>query len=344
MVSSKTNSSAASSGSSEPLVLVKENQLARASLLRLGESAGNHPPLVFLHGPAGVGKSHLLRHFVREARRESQRLRVHCTTASEFVGKVSEACDHDEQAELQSRCTAVDLFILEDLSAIEGHRAAQRMLVPLLDDLRRAGGRVIVTCSCLPGELKDTLPRLASRLHGGICVAMELLTEPSRLSIAKRLAASRQIPLSSQAADLLAKEGPATPREILAALINLDLESRRNGRSPDASMVRAQLKSAQPAADRSLARIAKAVAKAFGVPLSQLRSTARLKSSVLPRQIAMLLARELSGRSAGKIAAYFGRKNHTTVVHACRRCRALIAADPGLSRDVERIRRSLRAR
>jgi chromosomal replication initiator protein len=210
--------------------------------------------------------------------------------------------------------------------------------------LRRAGGRVVVTCSCLPGELKETLPRLASRLHGGICVAMELLTEPSRLSIAKHLAASRQIPLSSQAAEILAKEGPATPREILAALINLDLESRRNGRTPDASLVRAQLKSSCPGADRSLARIAKAVAKEFGVPSSELRSTARLKSSVLPRQIAMLLARELSGRPSGKIAAYFGRKNHTTVVHACRRCRALIAADPGLSRDVERIRRSLRPR
>ena len=90
--------------------------------------------------------------------------------------------------------------------------------------------------------------------------------------------------LSTQAAEVLAKEGPSTPREILAALVNLEFHSRQNGRAADATLVRAQLKSAQSPMDRSLARIAKAVAEAFDVPVAQLRSTARLKSSVLPRK------------------------------------------------------------
>jgi chromosomal replication initiator protein len=122
----------------------------------------------------------------------------------------------------------------------------------------------------------------------------------------------------------------------------LDLDARQNERDSDASLVEAQLNAAKSPHDRSLSRIAKTVAEFYGVPLNQLRSTGRLKRSVLARQVAMLLARELSGKPAAHIARFFGRRNHTTVVHACRRTRVLLAEDPSLARDIERLRRTLR--
>jgi chromosomal replication initiator protein len=200
----------------------------------------------------------------------------------------------------------------------------------------------MVTSTSLPGKLKNVIPRLVSRLRGGLCVPIELLDETGRFNFAQHFAASRQIPLSSQAAEVLARRGPATPREILAALVNLDLDARNNERDSDAKLVEAQLKAAKTPQDRSLTQIAKAVAEFYGVPLKQLRSSARLKRSVLARQVAMLLARELSGQPSAVIARFFGRKNHTTVVHACSRTRALLAADPSLARDIERLRRTLR--
>jgi chromosomal replication initiator protein len=331
------------SGAAEPLVVVKENRFAHAAVSRLAQAhAGDPVGLVYLYGPSGVGKSHFVRHFVREVRRQIPRLHLITETASEFVANLSVAFSRDGQAEFATEHSAIDLLVLEDLAAIQGRPAAQRMLVLILDDLKRSGGRVIVTCTSLPGQLKSVMPRLASRLRGGLCVPLELLDEASRLAFAKHLAASRQIPLSSQAAEVLARKGPATPREILAALVNLDLGSRHNGRNSDASLVEAQLNAGKAPQDRSLSRIAKAVAEFYGVPLGQLRSAARLKRTVLARQVAMLLARELSGQSAATIARFFGRKNHTTVVHACRRTRALVAADPSLASDVERLRRALR--
>jgi chromosomal replication initiator protein len=289
-----------------------------------------------------VGKSHFVRHFVREAHRQAPRLRLVTATTSEFVASLSEAFAHEGQAEFEAEHSNVDLLVLEDLAAIQGRAPAQRMLVVILDELKRTGGRVMVTCNSLPGQLKNIIPRLASRLRGGLCVPMELLDETSRLNFAKHFAASRQIPLSSQAAEVLARRGPATPREILAALVNLDLGVRHNERDSDATLVEAQLNAAKAPQDRSLTQIAKAVAEFYGVPLAQLRSSARLKRSVLARQVAMLLARELSGQPAAAIARFFGRKNHTTVVHACRRTRDLLAADPLLARDIERLRRTLR--
>lgn len=340
---SRRNDEIVSPPAAEPLVLCEENRMAHAAIGRLVNATDADPLwLVVLSGPSGIGKSHLVRYFLREARRRTPRLRLRAGTASSFVADLSEARLRQEQAEFHAEYSAADVLVLEDLSAIEGRTAAQRLLVVLLDGLKRSGGRALVTCSSLPGQLKRILPRLSNRLHGGLCVSLDLLGETGRRSFAKQLAASRQIPLSAEAADVLSREGPSTPRALLAALVNLEMASSCNRRDSDATLVRAQLGSAKSPIDRSLPRIARVVAEFFDVSLPQLRSSLRQKRLVLPRQVAMLLARELSGRPAAAIARFFGRKNHTTVVHACRRTRDLLAADPVLARDVDRLRRSLR--
>ncbi len=337
------NSPDAFPSSSEPLVLLKENRLAHSAAQRLLA-----PPvedaiwLVYLYGPAGVGKSHLVRHFVREARRKNPKRRIICETAAEFLVALNQAFARQDRIEFQERYSAADLFVLEDLAALEGRLPAQRMLIAILDELKQCGRRALVTSATRPGGLEKIAPRLVNRLRGGLCVPIELLGRTSRLGFATKMAASRQIPLSAPAAAVLAEEGPGTPRELLAALVNLEMRAR-NGRSDsDQNLLRAHLQSSSPARDVALSKIAAAVAGFFKVPAAELRSLGRPKRSILPRQIAMLLARELSGQSAEQIARYFGRKNHTTVVHACSRTRALLAGDPALARDVERLQITLR--
>ena len=191
----------------ESVVLVKENRLAHAAVTRLArKKAGEGAGLVYLYGPSGVGKSHLVRHFLREAHQHAPRLRVVAATTSEFVAGLTQAFERQEPAEFEERHSNVDLLVLEDLAAIEGRAAAQRMLVTILDELKRTDGRVMVTCRCLPGQLKEIIPRLASRLRGGLCVPLEMLDEASRFDFAKHFAASRQIPLSAKAAEVLARK------------------------------------------------------------------------------------------------------------------------------------------
>ncbi|HEV7999011.1 MAG TPA: DnaA/Hda family protein [Planctomycetaceae bacterium] len=342
MARTRNNSDRPTASPSEPLVLLKENRLAHSAANRLfstGEEDGIW--LVYLYGPAGVGKSHLVRHFVREARRKTPRRQVICETATEFLEALAQAYSRQDRVEFQQRYTEADLFVLEDLAPLQGRLPAQRMLIAILDDLKRAGGRVLVTCATRPGGLEKMLPRLINRLRGGLCVPLELLGGASRLGFAKHVAASRQIPLSAQAASLLAEGGPETPRELLAALVNVDLRTRQGLPESDDSLMRAHLKTAHPTRAVPLPQIAAAVAEFFKIPASELRTKDRPKRSILPRQIAMLLARELSRRPAGQIAQFFGRKNHTTVVHACRRTRHLLTSDPALGREVERMRRTL---
>jgi chromosomal replication initiator protein len=338
------NSHSSSASPSEPLVLLKENRLAHAAASRL---LGAREPggiwLVYLYGPAGVGKSHLVRHFVREARRKAPRRQILCETAGEFLDSVGRAFSRQDRVEFHERYVEADLFVLEDLGALAGRIPAQRMLIAILDELKRCGRRALVTCATRPGGLDKMLPRLINRLRGGLCVPLELLDRTSRLGFATQVAAARQLPLSSQAAEVLADEGPGTPRELLAALVNLELNTRNGRADTDDRVLRSHLHSSRPTREVPLPKIASAVADFFKLPISELRSWGRPKRSILPRQVAMLLARELSGQSAAQIARFFYRKNHTTVVHACRRTRALLAADAALTRDVERLRRALRS-
>ena len=156
----------------------------------------------------------------------------------QFVADLTEAQSRQGQAEFEAEYVALDLLILEDLAGIQGRMSAQRMLVVLMDELKRTGGRMIVTCTSLPGQLKNVIPRLVSRLRGGLCVPLELLDESSRHSFARHFAASRQIPLPPQAAQLLAQKGLTTPRELLAALINFDFGVRRKQHQPGSRLER----------------------------------------------------------------------------------------------------------
>lgn len=327
----------------ESVLIVNENRHAHSALNRLAQTDRNSSPgLVYLYGPSGVGKSHLVRQFVREAQRRNPKLRLKNTTAADFDGNLGHAQMRRGQAEVEAEHANLDLLVIEDLGGIQGRASAQRMLVVVLDELKRTGGRVIVTCTSLPGQLKNVIPRLVSRVRGGVCVPIELLDESSRASFAKHFAASRQIPLAPQSAELLAQNAPATPRELLAALVNLDFGARRKERQAIPALAETKLDGRIASPHQSLGLIAKTVAKFYSIPASQLRSSGRLKRSVPARQVAMLLARELSGKPAAVIAKYFGRKNHTTVVHACRRTRALVAADPSVAHDIERLRRAIR--
>jgi chromosomal replication initiator protein len=343
MSRSRPDARADADRSHEPLILLKENRPAQAALWRmLSNGRPRSAWLALLYGPSGTGKSHLVRHLVREARRQKPPLRALCVTVADFVGEFDDACLHGRQADFEAKYIDTDLLVLEDLGAIRGRLGAQRTLIVLFDELKRAGARIVVTSSSLPGQIKRLQPRLANRLRGGVCIPLEPLDQSSRLAFARHMAACRQIPVSSEAIEILAREGPSTARELLAALVSLDLGTRTGDREPDAKRVRAHLNSSRPGGPCTLSEVAKAVARFYRVPLAALRASSRRRQASVPRQVAMFLARELSSRPAAAIARYFGRKSHTTVVHACRRTRTLLVKDATLARDVEQLRRQLR--
>ncbi|HUG92573.1 MAG TPA: DnaA/Hda family protein [Planctomycetaceae bacterium] len=341
----------------ETFLILPQNQFAFTAVSALvpGGRAGNgvsaetarparrhKARLVYLEGPAGTGKSHLARYLVREVRQQEPRARTVLVTASQFASELAEASEQERVHEFQRRYRAVDLLVCEDLTALENRRATQEQLVAAIDDVvLRAGGRVLLTCHKPPRELAGVLPRLASRCRGGVYATLALPDREAREKLLSHFADTRQIAIRADLIRRLAEALPVSPRELLAVLEQLEARARLAHRPLDDDLVIRFLRSEEFAPAATLPAIARAVAREFGVPLRVLRDGSRSHSGLVPRRCAMLLARELTGRPLREIAQYFGRNNHSTVVHACQRLEALLEDDAGLRHHLAQIRQSL---
>lgn len=342
----------------EPFLLLDENRLAHAALQRLRSNSrvpaasatgGREPrapglaraPLVYVYGPAGVGKSHLVRQFIREERRHSPDLKIAHVTASQFAAELAEASAEDRVAEFQERYRKLDFLACDDLGSLRKRHESQRQFVAAIDEVMNSGGCVILTGRTLAGELTGLLPRLVNRCHGGVSAAMILPGPASRASLLMQFARVRQIALTKEAIGMLAERMAVPPRELLAAVIQIDAAARLEQVSLIGVSFAERFLAGDVRPELKLSQIARAVARHFDVTVATIRSPNRQHGQILPRQCAMLLARELTKEPLVSIARYFGRRNHSTVIHACQRLHRLLDDEPALRRHVGQIRQTL---
>lgn len=327
----------------EPFVTLPENRFAVAAVEALGDAtADSLGRLVFLYGPAGHGKSHLVRDFVwRESRRPDPPQVAHLT-ASELVAELDEAHQGGFVHELRRRYTGVSLLVVEDLAGIERKPETGRLLLAAIDETLAAAGRVLLTCSKAPGEMDAVSARLIDRFHAGVCAGISPPSLASRVQLLSNFVRVRGLTVPADALQLLAERLPVSPRELKAAVARLDAltHAERQTVVNRALAERFLDDSVAPPAP-GLPEIAKAVAKQFDVTLADLRTGGRTAATALPRQVAMSLAREITGQPLERIAGYFGRSNHGTVIHARKKLAAKLEDDAALRRQVAQIRRRL---
>ena len=304
-----------------------------------GPSPAGH--LVYLHGPSGAGKSHLVRQFLRDECRRDPKLRTVIVTASQFAAELAAASQNRAIDQFQARYRDLDLFVCEDLTALENRPETQQQLVPLIDEILKSGGRVILTACKSPGELRGVQRRLVNRCHGGTCASIDAPGPASRAALLAHFAVTKQVPLPIDAIDRLAAELAVSPRELLAAITQLDAYARQAKKRIDDDLVRRYLADEIKPPSATLPAIAHAVAQHFSVSIPGLRGQRRVQGVVVPRQCAMFLARQLTTEPLQAIARYFGRRNHTTVLHACRRIKTLAVDDAALRQHLNHIRRGL---
>lgn len=327
--------------SSVPFLPISENRFAGAALERLKQSRGwaSAGPLVYLHGPAGVGKSHLVRSFLRDCRRNGPSLQLLELTGEELAGRLKQ--QHIRR--LREAMNRADLILCEDVHRLESKPEFQTRFGFLLDESLATGTRLLLTSRKLPGEFTRASARMANRCHAGVCASMKLPGETARASLLAHFGQVKQIPLSRPVVQLLANRLPVSPRELFTTLLRIDATARRRQTMITVELVCHCLDGEAKPCSPTVARIAKLVAADFDVPLDELRARTRRKGTVLPRQCAMFLARELAERSLATIARYFGRRNHATVLYACRRIQQQISENPSLRQRLDRLRQSLLA-
>ncbi len=319
-------------------MLLDENRVAYTALDELIKPVkASRKPLVYLAGPAGSGKSYLIRHFLREAIKKQPKLKYVSCTAAQFAADFAQATESKTVAQFQEKYRNAEFFICEDIRALQNRPESQQQLVFTLDHILAHSGRCIVSCSCLPGELTGFSRKLVNRLRGGVPVSIALPKRKSRLALIDYFASSQQIGLSDDIKRQLADKLTFSPREISAAITQLESTSRMLNQPIDKKLVDHYLKGDEQPAPVTLSQLARAASQQFGISVKEIRSGARNEGHRIPRQCAMMLARHITQESLTHIAQFFGRKNHASVIHATKRVEELSENDLTLQQHLARI-------
>ncbi len=307
---------------SAAVLVLPENRAAFVALERLllgltAEADASLPTLVYLHGPTGSSKTTLIEFFRHEA---------------EEHGIVIQAVTANDLGDTNARPDA-DVLVIEDLQHLPDR--STQTIIAIIDNRQRSGSTTIVTADRGPANLRHrgkALPiRLTNRLAGGLVVAVKPLSSTSRLRVLRAAAEAEGATIADEILDWLAQNLTAGGRQLHAAVRQLASLQRLQPKPLRLADVKAHFRAQVEAQTVSVERIAERVSACFRVSAKQLRSPARAKEIVLPRQISMYLARQLTGLSLQGIGKYFGGRDHKTVSHACEKVEAARAADLALS-------------
>jgi len=232
-----------------------------------------------------------------------------------------------------------DLLVVEDVHALPGR--AVEALAGVIDDRRARGRQTVFTAAQGPGQLTRLPSRLTSRLACGLVVGLEPFATPSRLGFLQDRAKRRRLEIGPDVLAWLAEHVGGSARQLDGALNRVETLARIHGRVPDLAAVAEEFRTEADAARPSVDRIIERVGRYFHVAPGQLCSRRRGRSALLPRQIGMYLARILTPLSLEQIGASFGGRDHSTVLHACRKVEEALTRDTALAGAVRQLHADL---
>ena len=324
-----------------------ENALARAAVQSLLEPRRPDgvestefawSPLVLLGSP-GVGKSHLARGIARHWQASGRGGQVMCVSGQQFAEDFSAAIESQTMSQFRLRYRGAALFVLDGLETLENKPGTAQELSFTLDALARSGAVVIVASRQSPCDISSLPTGLIGRLSAGLVVLVALPEAETRQAVLQELARLRGIALSERAAQALAQAMKATVPELLQLIVDLGQVDA----VIDVSAADKFLAERAPVRKPKLAQICHATASRFSLKVAELRSASRNRTIVTARGIAMYLARTLLGLSLEEIGRNFGGRDHTTVLHNCRKIEKLLEHDRLTQQVVEQLQHDLAA-
>lgn len=320
----------------------KSNSQARAASELVAGSPGTTYNPLLIYGESGLGKTHLMHGIGNAIRDRRKDARIVYVGAEQWFNQMVSAIRYARQTEFKTFYRSVDTLLIDDIHFLAGKEHSQEEFFHTFNVLIDGGKQIVLTCDRYPRELNQLDDRLKSRFTWGLSVPIEPPDLETRVAILLNKADALGVSLPRDVAMLVAQRIRTNVRELEGALHRLNASSRLTGQPITCEFARACLRDMLATYDRqvSLDTIKRRVAEHFKIRVSDLCSARRTRSIARPRQLAMSLAKELTRHSYPEIGDAFG-KDHTTVLHACRKIRELCASDPRLQEDYETLQRLL---
>ena len=321
----------------------KSNQLARAAAKQVGENPGGAYNPLFIYGGVGLGKTHLMHaagNLMLKHRPDANIAYVH---SERFVADMVKAFQHNSINEFKKLYRGLDVLLIDDIQFFVGKERSQEELFHTFNALQDSKRQVIITADRFPKELIGVEERLVSRFGSGLVVSIEPPELETRVAILIKKARQEGVSLPEDVAFFVAKRVRSNVRELEGALRRILASAFFTGRTIDISLVTESLKDLISFQDRliTINNIQKTVAEYYKIRVSDLHSKSRSRQVARPRQVAMALAKELTEHSLPEIGDAFGGRDHTTVLHACRKIFDLKSKDSRINEDYENLTRTL---
>jgi chromosomal replication initiator protein len=326
----------------ENFIQGKSNQLARAAAIQIAEQPGLAYNPMFIYGGVGLGKTHLMQAVGNQIITKKPQAKVVYLHSERFVADMIKALQNNMINQFKGHYRSLDALLIDDIQFFAGKERSQEEFFHTFNALLEGQQQIILTSDRYPKEVEGLEDRLKSRFGWGLTVSIEPPELETRVAILNKKAEQSGITLSSEVSFFIAKKIRSNIRELEGALRRVIANSQFTGNTIDIEFTRETLRDLLALQDKliSIDNIKKTVAEYFKIKVSDLDSPSRSRSVVRPRQIAMSLAKNLTNHSLPEIGHSFGR-DHTTVLHACKKIIELREKDNRMDEDYNNLDRIL---
>jgi chromosomal replication initiator protein len=323
----------------ERFVIGPGNRLAHGAALAVAEAPSEAYNPLFLHGPPGLGKTHLLAAIANYLRDNAPALSVRYTTAESFTNEFVAALKAKGSDAFKARYRDIDVLLIDDVQFLQGKPATEEEFFHTFNALYESGSQLVLSADRIPSELSTLASRLRDRFEWGLTVAVDPPNLATRLTVLRRLVEEAGVEIADAGAlSELANRIDANVRQLHGALTRVLAHASMMARPLSSELIAEVVPRTRQLQPTSVEEIQQRVAERFGISRAELVGSSRTATPLRARQVAIFLTRELTDLSLPQIGRLYGGRDHSTVLNSLRRVEANLDEDEDLAEKVRELR------